>query len=241
MIFRRHHNVPQHALVSGYERLRLLFIFVLVLFLFKILYSLSDLNIHHSDIRFKNIFIPYVSAKEKQPESSETDKASSQPIPDNASQTNQVQATEPWSIELAKALQERERELTAREDALRHEEERLNDLKRDIQERIQSLASLEKKISDLISAKKSIEEEKLMKLAKVFEETPPEQAGPLLSKLDVDIAAELLLKMTGRKAGKIWGYVDPNRAVDISKALARINPNITFDTSSDNKSAEHYP
>ncbi|MEI6125599.1 MAG: hypothetical protein WCQ99_03510, partial [Pseudomonadota bacterium] len=102
----------------------------------------------------------------------------------------------------------------------------IKELKLELEKKIDTLALLEKKIADLVATKKTIEDEKLQKLAKVFEETPAEQAGPLMSKLDVDIAAQLLMKMTGRKAGKIWGFVDPARAVEISKAIAKINPNI---------------
>lgn len=229
-------HAPRHAAEPGPDRLRPWLILVLVLVLLKIVYALSMLNSGALNTRLQNLFGADVAAKEEQREESSGEQGRAQT--DNASSASQPQANERWSIELAAALKQRERDLTQRQDALRREEERLNDLKREIEAKIQTLAELEKKVSDLISAKKGIEEEKLMKLAKVFEETPPEQAGPLLSKLDVDIAAELLLKMTGRKAGKIWGYVDPVRAVAISKALARINPNIDMNKLSDNTSSE---
>lgn len=235
MKWRRRSSTPQHA-ASGDKRLRILLILVLVLMLLKILCSLSALSRNSINDELK-IFNADVAAKEKQPESSENKDLKSSES-DNASAHTQSHLNNQWSIELAEALKQRERELNQKQEILRREEERLNELKREVQERIQTLSELEKKISELISTKKTIEEEKLLKLAKVFEETPPEQAGPLLSRLDVDIAAELLLKMTGRKAGKIWGYVDPARAVEISKALARINPNINLDGLSDNKSAE---
>jgi flagellar motility protein MotE (MotC chaperone) len=67
-----------------------------------------------------------------------------------------------------------------------------------------------------------LEKEELAKLAKVFEATPPEQAGPMFSKLEVGLAAKILFRMKGRQAGKIWGYVDPDQAVEISKELAKL-------------------
>ncbi len=233
----KHRLTKNNGSTAGNEHIRKWLILVLALVLVKILYALTVLNSGTVNNSLINMFNADVAAEEdeqKKP-AAEGDAA---PVADNATADAAAQPPEAWSIELANALKQRERELALRQDVLRQEEERLNSLKRDLEGRLQTLAQLEKKISDLISTKKGIEEEKIMKLAKVFEETPPEQAGPLMSKLDVDIAVELLLKMTGRKAGKIWGFVDPGRAVEISKALARINPNIDLSRLSDNKSAE---
>jgi hypothetical protein len=35
--------------------------------------------------------------------------------------------------------------------------------------------------------------------------------------------------MQGRKAGRIWGFVDPDKAVLISKELARLKPDLDLD------------
>ena len=129
-----------------------------------------------------------------------------------------------WKFELVRALRERDAVLTQREALLREEERRLREIKHEVESRIETLQQLQNDIAALIDQQQTAENEKVRKLAKVFEETPPEQAGPLLSRLDVDIAAQLLLKMNGRKAGRIWGYVDPAQAVMISKELARLQP-----------------
>ena len=61
----------------------------------------------------------------------------------------------------------------------------------------------------------------IIRLAKVFESTPPENAGPLLEKLDTEIAAQILLRMNGKKAGAVWGYVKPDKALKIIKHMSR--------------------
>ena len=129
-----------------------------------------------------------------------------------------------WKYELVSALRERDAVLSQREALLREEERRVSKIKQEVEKRIETLQKLQNEIAALIDQQQTAENEKVRKLAKVFEETPPEQAGPLLSRLDVDIAAQLLLKMNGRKAGRIWGYVDPAQAVMISKELARLQP-----------------
>lgn len=119
-------------------------------------------------------------------------------------------------------LEKKRKELGEREEALKQEEERLHQLKAEIEERLEKLAQTEKRIEKLIVLKETEEAKDLTKLAKVFEATPPEQAGPMFNKLDVDLAAKILVRMKGRSAGKIWGFVDPDQAVRISKELARL-------------------
>ncbi|KPJ58486.1 MAG: hypothetical protein AMJ42_03200 [Deltaproteobacteria bacterium DG_8] len=119
-------------------------------------------------------------------------------------------------------LEKKRKELESKEDELKQKEERLNQLKAEIEERLEKLAQMENRIEKLIALKEDEEDKELTKLAKVFEATPPEQAGPMFNKLDVKIAAKILVRMKGRNAGKIWGYVDTDQAVRISKELAKL-------------------
>ena len=111
--------------------------------------------------------------------------------------------------------------LSHKEEQLRVREERLNRLKKQIEDKIAELKKIEVKIEEMAGIKKSVHEEKLNHLAKVYESTTPEQAGPMISKLDVKLAADILMRINGRKAGKIWAFVQPQRAVKISEELAR--------------------
>jgi flagellar motility protein MotE (MotC chaperone) len=120
------------------------------------------------------------------------------------------------------ALREREESLTEREEKVRREEVRLQRVRQDIEHKLEMLAQIQTSLQELIEEKKSLENEVLKKLAKVYESTPPEQAGPMLSSLDVDLAAQILIRMDGRKAGKIWGYVSPDRASEISSEISRL-------------------
>ena len=121
-------------------------------------------------------------------------------------------------------LNKKRKELDLRDEQLKKEEDRLNQLKSDINNILEGLtekeAGLDKRIKDLITLKETLEEAELKKLAQVFESTPPEQAGPMFDKLDVRLAAKILFRMKGRYAGKIWGYVDPDQAVAISNELS---------------------
>ena len=121
-------------------------------------------------------------------------------------------------------LDKKSKELESRERKLQQEEERLNQLKTEIENILESLtereAGIDKSIKELITLRETLEEQELKKLAQVFESTPPEQAGPMFDKFDVRLAAKILFRMKGRYAGKIWGFVDPDQAVRISEELS---------------------
>ena len=134
-----------------------------------------------------------------------------------------------WGPDFIEDIKSREEEIKRKKDTLEIQEQNLKKLKNQIEERIEQLVKIEKNISALIAQKEQVESDKMMKLAKVFEATPPEQAGILMSKLDVDIAAKLLINMNGRKAGKIWGFVNPDRAVLISNRLSEISPDFKIE------------
>ena len=121
-------------------------------------------------------------------------------------------------------LDKKSKALESRERQLKQEEERLNQLKADIENILDSLtqreAGIDKSIKELVTLRETLEEQELKKLAQVFESTPPEQAGPMFDKFDVKLAAKILFRMKGRYAGKIWGFVDPDQAVRISEELS---------------------
>lgn len=121
-------------------------------------------------------------------------------------------------------LGKKQEELKQREAMLRQEEEHLNQLKAEIEKSLEGLTlkeqGIDKQMKQMASLRQTLEDEELKKLAKVFESTPPEQAGPMFDKLDVQLAAKILFRMNGRYAGKIWGYVNPDQAVLISRELS---------------------
>ena len=216
------HRLPRNNTgVDRGSKVRKCLLAVILLFLIKIMLFFS-LNGEQDNFSVREIFNADVSAEQESEKKDE--KAGPGGKSDNETKKSDVDDDLTWNYDLVNALKERETGIRIKEDFIKKEEERLDSLRREIENRLKVLIKTEKRIADLVEQKKAIEDEKMLKLAKVFEATPPEQAGPLLSRLDVDIAALLILKMSGRKAGKIWGFVDPDKAVNISKELARIKP-----------------
>jgi len=119
------------------------------------------------------------------------------------------------------SLQKRQGELAQREDALRADEQRLAALKKEISDKIEVLRQVESKLNASIDAEKNAEGKRLKDLAKVYESMPPAKAGVMLAKLDVKTAAGITVNMKRDRAGAIWGYLDPQKAVDITNEITK--------------------
>lgn len=125
---------------------------------------------------------------------------------------------------LMNALQKRQQELDGKESALRAEEDRLASLKKEVTEKIDALLSLEQKLNSVIGANKEAEAKRYKDLAKVYEAAPPAKAGAMLEKLDLKTAAGITLHMKRDKAGAIWGFLSPQRAVEITREITITAP-----------------
>jgi len=117
------------------------------------------------------------------------------------------------------ALQERQKEMENRENSLKTEEARLLSLKKEISVKIDTLLSLEQRLNAVLAANKEAEVKRYKELAKVYEAAPPAKAGAMLEKLDVKTAAGITMQMKRDKAGAIWGFLNPQRGVEITREI----------------------
>lgn len=214
------------------KTLKLLLIPVILIAVLKLmfLYIYSD---HHTIENAAFNLTPDVSAQEKSTIPENNSPAAEQPGAADVAENPDSGLSSPgegkWDSGFLKELKIREDNIKRKQASLELQEQSLVKLKKQIEERLEELSAVEKNISKLLDQKEQVENEKIKKLAKVFEATPAEQAGALMSKLDVEIAADLLIHMNGRKAGKIWGYVNADRAVLISKRLSEIKPDFKIE------------
>jgi len=97
--------------------------------------------------------------------------------------------------------------------------EKKQDLMEEIAEKIDILLNLEQKLNSAITANKEAEAKRYKDLAKVYEATPPAKAGAMIEKLDLKTAAGITMHMKRDKAGAIWGFLNPQRAVEITREI----------------------
>ncbi len=123
--------------------------------------------------------------------------------------------------DLAAALAAKKAELDQRENVLRAEEQRLIAMRRDITEKIAILKTQEEKLAAQMDAEKEEDIKRYKEMAKVYENTPPAKAGPMMEKLDTKTAAGITMNMKKDKAGALWAYITPNKAVEITRQITR--------------------
>ncbi len=99
------------------------------------------------------------------------------------------------------------------------EEERLSIIKSDIQKEVERNEKLKKEIEE---AQKNIDEntkERLLKVSKIYEAMPPEEAARRLEKLDENTAVDIISMLKPRAAGGILAQMDSDKAAAISKKI----------------------
>jgi len=119
------------------------------------------------------------------------------------------------------SIQKRQTELTQKEELLKADEQRLLALKKEISEKMDLLRQMEVKLTSALENEKNNEIKKIKELAKVYESMPPAKAGAMLAKLDVKTAAGITVNMKRDRAGAIWGHLEPQRAVEITKEITK--------------------
>jgi len=124
--------------------------------------------------------------------------------------------------DLAAALMAKKAELESRENNLRAEEQRLLALRKEITEKIALLKVQEEKLTAVLEGAQTSETKRYKEMAKVYEAAPAAKAGSMLEKLDVKTAAGITMNMKKDKAGAIWGYISPQKAVEITKEITRV-------------------
>jgi flagellar motility protein MotE (MotC chaperone) len=119
------------------------------------------------------------------------------------------------------SIQKRQTELNRREELLKADEQRLTALKKEISDKIEVLKQMEVKMTAALEIEKNSEVKRLKELAKVYESMPPAKAGAMLTKLDVKTAAGITVNMKRDRAGAVWGHLEPQKAVDITKEITK--------------------
>lgn len=123
--------------------------------------------------------------------------------------------------QVQRSLAEREAKLREREKALDEQEQRLSAIKQEIIQSLELMKALQREIEEKGRKLDEQQEKRIKELSKIFESAPPEKAGSIIAQTDLLTAAEIIMRIDKRKAGRIWGYVDPKLAAKITQHIAQ--------------------
>ncbi len=87
----------------------------------------------------------------------------------------------------------------------------------DVQRKELELLKIE--LDNLLKQKKSLESERIAKLAKIYDGMKAQEIAAMMSNLDDETVVAILLRMSTRNAAKVLGILNPERAARISRQL----------------------
>jgi flagellar motility protein MotE (MotC chaperone) len=125
------------------------------------------------------------------------------------------------NLEILKSLEKKENAINQREKDLQKQEEHLKVLRTDIEKRLHDIEKAQRRLEELAAIREDLVGKSINHLAKVYSSMRPEEAGPLIEKLEEDITIQILRKMKSRSAGKILARVKPSIAARLSEEIAR--------------------
>lgn len=117
------------------------------------------------------------------------------------------------------AIARRQKELDEREAAIIVEENRLLEIKKDVEKRIEELDRVLKKIEEFVSKIDEISDERVKRVAKIYSSMAPEEAAARIEKIDEKTAVMILATISEKQAAKILSFVNVDKSVKLSEAL----------------------
>lgn len=117
--------------------------------------------------------------------------------------------------ERAQIRKERE-EIDLRKKELKSLEEGVDKKLAEIDNKLESLAALQKRIEALLEKKSAAEQKQIESLAKIYEKMTPAKAAQALTGLEQQLASDLLGKMKVKSAAKILDQVSKQKTTEIS-------------------------
>lgn len=122
---------------------------------------------------------------------------------------------------LLSLVEKERRALLAREAAATAKEEHLNQLKKEVEERLRELQSLQNRLLETLEEEKRLQGEHNRHLVATLQAMSPDRAGKLLEKMEEEEAVRLLRRLPGKEAGAILSLLSPEKAARLSHRLLK--------------------
>jgi len=170
-----------------------------------------------------NFFGP-ARASESSAKSADAKRIEEKKSPDVSPDISEVKSTKrAWTdeeITLFTKLEERKKQLDAREAALNKLDEELQKQKEDLEKRLAALEDVRAKIATKLEGKVKSDGDKVNLLVSVYSNMKPAQAATIIQGLNEDLAVEVLAKMKNKNAAEILNMMDPEKAKHLSERFA---------------------
>lgn len=146
-------------------------------------------------------------------------RARKNPVPSQGNSKDMSQNRSAVDIQLLEQLDARRVALEERNIELDAREKQLNQESAALSERLAELRSLSTKLETIRKEKDQRYETRIEQLADVYGSMVPQQAAPLIAKLEDETALGLLQRMPGKRMGQILSLMNEDRAIELTKRL----------------------
>ncbi len=121
-----------------------------------------------------------------------------------------------------KDFQEMKRELSKKDQELKHREDELFAKERAVEDELKKIDALREDIKQSQALGDSKNEEKITKLVETFESMSPKSASAIVATIDERLAVEAMSRLSSAKLGKILAAMEPNKSSNLAEKLAGV-------------------
>ena len=121
---------------------------------------------------------------------------------------------------LLEAVARRQAELDEREKQLAAREQKLALFETDVTAKVTSLEALEKRLADKVKASNVAMDNAAQSLAKVYAAMKPQEAAPILERLDEETVIRIFGRMKEKQIGEILPLMARDKAIVLTRSLA---------------------
>lgn len=148
-----------------------------------------------------------------------------------AAKAEDEDSTEPLTIfpkdqleSIADSLKRKQRELESREAALHKAEQHLEDLRKETEQNLARIEQVLEEMRKIAGQADDQRQKEIKRWVDIYQAMSPEKAGQVIQGLESEFAMDILAKMDAKKAGKILGFVTPDKAIELGKKLGNKHP-----------------
>jgi len=142
------------------------------------------------------------------------------PATDNDKPTNGD--LRPKEVKVLKELKARRESLREEQDQVEKTRERMAILREKMNKDLDQLKRYRDQIQTGLKREDEIRSEKMEHLVSVYSNMNPEKAAERIDRMERETAVKLLSGMTGKAAGRILSFVQPDKANEISQAMTKM-------------------
>jgi len=145
------------------------------------------------------------------------DKTKDQKVPESYG----VHTYSKTEVDVLQTLSKRREKLDKIEKTIAKREALLKAAETEVDRKIAELSKIKSELENLLNSQKTIQEDRVKSLVKIYEGMKPKQAATIFNTLEMDILLAVMGRMSERKTSPILANMSPDKARKVTIKLAK--------------------